>query len=140
MDGSREDEGPVFEKYDREVQMGGPSDVDGADEVVVWSPQYALEQKSMNANQIHPSVDGMDKHDLALVSYDIKDERKMKSLQLGMCDHPYCTTCPTCYGRKWNQRYSGATFVNLTKEPKMVLYSMLLLLCILNSLKPFVFG
>ncbi|XP_006478110.2 probable cyclic nucleotide-gated ion channel 20, chloroplastic isoform X3 [Citrus sinensis] len=44
-----------------------------------------------------PSFSGMDQNDWLDNRYEAKNEHLLRSGQLGMCNDPYCTTCPTYY-------------------------------------------
>ncbi|XP_015578129.1 probable cyclic nucleotide-gated ion channel 20, chloroplastic isoform X2 [Ricinus communis] len=47
-----------------------------------------------------PSFSKMDQHDWADDKYTGKNEHLLRSGQLGVCNDPYCTTCPTYYNFK----------------------------------------
>ncbi|PIN05892.1 Cyclic nucleotide-gated cation channel CNGA1-3 [Handroanthus impetiginosus] len=65
--------------------MSGPLFVNGNREFIFQPPQGDLRQ---------------------LDDYGGKNERLLKSGQLGMCNDPYCTTCPTVYKVKGRQKQS----------------------------------
>ncbi|KAL5748691.1 hypothetical protein ACOSQ2_025988 [Xanthoceras sorbifolium] len=50
-----------------------------------------------------PSFNGMDQNDWRDDSYAGKNEHLLRSGQLGMCNDPYCTICPTYYNFKGSQ-------------------------------------
>ncbi|KAL2243852.1 probable cyclic nucleotide-gated ion channel 20, chloroplastic isoform X1 [Sesamum indicum] len=92
------------------VQMSGPLYISRNHEVIFQPPQIPLEQ---NANEPkidrYPSIDGMDNNDWPLDNYEAKNDRLLKSGQLGMCNDPYCTTCPTYYNVKGRQKHSSTS-------------------------------
>ncbi|KAJ0104511.1 hypothetical protein Patl1_19486 [Pistacia atlantica] len=61
--------------------------------------------------ETYPSFSGMEQNDWSEDSYARKNEHLLRSGQLGMCNDPYCTTCPTFYnyqaGQAKHQKTSG---------------------------------
>lgn len=63
-----------------------------------------------------PSFNGMDEKDWPDKNYAGKNEHLLRSGQLGMCNDPYCTTCPTFYNVKAEQQeHSKASGIFDTK-------------------------
>ncbi|XP_043809170.1 probable cyclic nucleotide-gated ion channel 20, chloroplastic isoform X6 [Manihot esculenta] len=59
-----------------------------------------------------PSFNGMDQHDWTDDRYAGKNEHLLRSGQLGVCNDPYCTTCPTYYNFKpAQQKHSKASVI-----------------------------
>lgn len=86
------------------VQMSGPLYVSRANENVFLSTQGALGLKTSEpAIERYPSSNVMGQNDWIDNSYTGKNEHLLKSGQLGMCNDPYCTTCPTYY-KPYDQR------------------------------------
>ncbi|KDP45796.1 hypothetical protein JCGZ_17403 [Jatropha curcas] len=57
-----------------------------------------------------PSFNGMDQQDWTNDKYAGKNEHLLRSGQLGICNDPYCTTCPTYYNFKpVKQKHSKAS-------------------------------
>lgn len=50
-----------------------------------------------NKAERFPSFNGMDQNEWPDDRYEAKNEHLLRSGQLGMCNDPYCTTCPTYY-------------------------------------------
>ncbi|KAL7138779.1 hypothetical protein ABFS83_09G005400 [Erythranthe nasuta] len=76
------------------VPMSSPLYLTRNHEVIFEPPQLASEQKITDQElEIYPSIEG-------------KHGNLLKSGQLGMCNDPYCTTCPTYYNVKRRQKYS----------------------------------
>ncbi|XVE57208.1 hypothetical protein DITRI_Ditri04bG0073000 [Diplodiscus trichospermus] len=80
-------------------------------------PLYIKPETSFHLNQIaagrktveskaekFPSFNGMDEKDCSDNNYASKNEHLLRSGQLGMCNDPYCTTCPTYYNFKAEQQ------------------------------------
>ncbi|KAK4428166.1 putative cyclic nucleotide-gated ion channel 20, chloroplastic [Sesamum alatum] len=89
------------------VQMSGPLYTSRNHEVIFQPPQIPLEQNTDEPKlDRYPSTDAMDNNDWPLDNYEAKNDRLLKSGQLGMCNDPYCTTCPTYYNVKGRQRHS----------------------------------
>ncbi|XP_031263919.1 probable cyclic nucleotide-gated ion channel 20, chloroplastic [Pistacia vera] len=53
--------------------------------------------------ETYPSFSGMEQNDWSEDSYAKKNEHLLRSGQLGMCNDPYCTTCPTFYNYQAGQ-------------------------------------
>ncbi|KAL3835295.1 hypothetical protein ACJIZ3_010031 [Penstemon smallii] len=80
------------------VQMSGPLYINRNNEAVFQLPQSATEPKVES---------GMDNNDRPVdKDYVGKNENLLKSGQLGMCNDPYCTTCPMYYNVSGAQKYS----------------------------------
>lgn len=90
------------------VQMTGPLYANRNHEVVFQPPQSALLQQNTESKvERYPSsIDGMANIHWPSDDYGGKNEHLFKSGQLGMCNDPYCTTCPTYYNAKGRQKHS----------------------------------
>ncbi|XP_073141159.1 probable cyclic nucleotide-gated ion channel 20, chloroplastic [Henckelia pumila] len=90
------------------VQMTGPLYASRNHEVVFQPPQGALLQQNTESKvERYPSsIDGMANIHWSSDDYGGKNEHLLKSGQLGMCNDPYCTTCPTYYNAKGRQKHS----------------------------------
>ncbi|KAG8388504.1 hypothetical protein BUALT_Bualt02G0132500 [Buddleja alternifolia] len=89
------------------VQMSGPLYVNGNRDFVFQPPQGALGQKNTDPKlERYPSIDRVENNDWQMDDYYGKNEHLLKSGQLGMCNDPYCTTCPTYYNVKDRRKYS----------------------------------
>lgn len=86
------------------VQMSGPLYASRVKENVFLSSQGSLGQKTSEpAIERYPSSNVLGQNDWIDNSYTGKNEHLLKSGQLGMCNDPYCTTCPTYY-KPYDQR------------------------------------
>lgn len=86
------------------VQMSGPLYVSRVKENVFLSTQGALGHMTSEPTiERYPSSNVMGQNDWIDNSYTGKNEHLLKSGQLGMCNDPYCTTCPTYY-KPYDQR------------------------------------
>lgn len=86
------------------VQMSGPLYISHTNENVFQSTQGGLVHRASEPKvERYPSSNVMDQNDWVVNSYAGKNEHLLKSGQLGMCDDPYCTTCPTYY-KPYGQR------------------------------------
>ncbi|PIN25517.1 hypothetical protein CDL12_01745 [Handroanthus impetiginosus] len=85
------------------IQMSGPLYVSRNHEVIFQPPQIASELNTEPKVEKYPPGDGMDNDQW---HYEAKNEHLLKSGQQGMCNDPYCTTCPTYYNAKGRQKHS----------------------------------
>ncbi|KAK4488984.1 hypothetical protein RD792_004775 [Penstemon davidsonii] len=86
------------EKRTSLVQMSGPLYINRNNEAIFQLPQSTTEPKIES---------GMDNNDWPVDNdYVGKNENLLKSGQLGMCNDPYCTTCPIYYNVNGAQKYS----------------------------------
>ncbi|KAL0335830.1 UNVERIFIED_CONTAM: putative cyclic nucleotide-gated ion channel 20, chloroplastic, partial [Sesamum radiatum] len=89
------------------VQMSGPLYVNRNNEFVFQGPEGALRKKTPESKiERYPSIDRVENNDWPSSDYAGKNEHLLKSGQLGMCNDPYCTTCPTYYNVKGRQKHS----------------------------------
>ncbi|XWS60796.1 hypothetical protein CRYUN_Cryun07bG0068100 [Craigia yunnanensis] len=87
------------------IQMSGPLYISRKPENSFHLNQSAAGHKMVEfkAEKI-PSFNGMDEKDWTDNNYAAKNEHLLMSGQLGMCNDPYCTTCPTYYNSKAEQQ------------------------------------
>ncbi|KAK2664629.1 hypothetical protein Ddye_003203 [Dipteronia dyeriana] len=74
------------------IQMSGPLYVSRKPDDLFRPPQGVQPKPER-----FPSSNGMDQNDWHDDNYAGKNEHLLRSGQLGMCNDPYCTTCPTYY-------------------------------------------
>ncbi|KAK4402512.1 putative cyclic nucleotide-gated ion channel 20, chloroplastic [Sesamum angolense] len=87
--------------------MSGPLYVNRNHEFVFQGPEGALRKKTPESKiERYPSIDRVENNDWPSSDYAGKNEHLLKSGQLGMCNDPYCTTCPTYYNVKGRQKHS----------------------------------
>ncbi|XVF09363.1 hypothetical protein REPUB_Repub07fG0086200 [Reevesia pubescens] len=87
------------------IQMSGPLYVSRKPENYFYPNQSAAGHKTEESKaEKFPSFNGMDEKDWPDNNYASKNEHLLRSGQLGMCNDPYCTTCPTYYNFKAEQR------------------------------------
>lgn len=90
--------GPLTSDRPSFVQMSGPLYVRSKPEISYDdkrdSPGW---QDKLQLRDINSTSDGIIKNELVHNSYAEKNEHLLKSGQLGMCNDPYCTTCPSYY-------------------------------------------
>lgn len=93
------------------IQMSGPLYINSKSESL-FQPNHGgagrkkVEPKAENFQ----SFNGMDQNDRMDDKYAAKNEHLLRSGQLGMCNDPYCTTCPTFYNFKdVQQKHSKAS-------------------------------
>lgn len=93
-------------------QMSGPLYVSHKHDGIFRPAQAALRQKPIESKvERYPSMNGMDCKDRTYENYAGKNEHLLRSGQLGMCNDPYCTTCPTYYNFKAQQKNSRTSDV-----------------------------
>lgn len=94
------------------VQMSGPLYISRNRENN-FRPNQGVTSIQMPERKIetYPSFSGMEQNDWSEDNYARKNEHLLRSGQLGMCNDPYCTTCPTFYnyqaGQAKRQKTSG---------------------------------
>lgn len=92
------------------IQMSGPLYVNSKNENLFQPTQHAIERKITEPGlEKFPSFNGMDQNDWHNNNYAGKNEHLFRSGQLGMCNDPYCTTCPSYYSFKGQQKNSKAS-------------------------------
>lgn len=93
-------------------QMSGPLYVSHKHDGIFRPAQAASRQKPIESKvERYPSMNGMDCKDRTYENYAGKNEHLLRSGQLGMCNDPYCTTCPTYYNFKAQQKNSRTSDV-----------------------------
>lgn len=89
------------------VHMSGPLFISRNHEVIFQPPKLALEPTNADTElERYPSTDEISDNGWRLDSYEGKHGNLLKSGQLGLCNDPYCTTCPTFYNGKGRMRHS----------------------------------
>ncbi|XP_022726293.1 probable cyclic nucleotide-gated ion channel 20, chloroplastic isoform X6 [Durio zibethinus] len=87
------------------IQMSGPLYISRKPENSFYLNQNAAGRKMVESKaEKFPSFNGMDEKDWSDNNYVGKNEHLLRSGQLGMCNDPYCTTCPTYYNFKAEQQ------------------------------------
>lgn len=91
--------GPLMSQRTPFVAMSGPlSSNRRADNLVFRPSQVAKPQKEATPRiEKFPSISGMNQNDWADDNFGRKNDHLLRSGQLGMCNDPYCTTCPSYY-------------------------------------------
>ncbi|XP_057952112.1 probable cyclic nucleotide-gated ion channel 20, chloroplastic isoform X2 [Malania oleifera] len=83
------------------IQMSGPLYTGPTSENLTQPIQGAAGCKIVEPKmEKFPSLSKMDKNDWSDDNYVGQNEHLLRSGQLGMCNDPYCTTCPTYYNFK----------------------------------------
>ncbi|KAK2965626.1 hypothetical protein RJ640_001813 [Escallonia rubra] len=91
------------------VQMSGPLYPNRKQGNSFQPTQAVIRRKAAEPTvEDYPSVSGIDHNDWPGNSVG-KNEHLLRSGQLGMCNDPYCTTCPSYYNVKGQQKYSEAS-------------------------------
>ncbi|KAL8547797.1 hypothetical protein ACS0TY_007216 [Phlomoides rotata] len=85
------------------IQMSGPIYSNRNQEFIFQPPQKTAEPK---VERYPSSIDRTKNNDWAVDDYMGKNEHLLRSGQLGMCNDPYCTTCPMYYSVKGRQKPS----------------------------------
>lgn len=85
------------------IQMSGPMYSNRNQEFIFQPPQKTSEPK---VERYPSSIDRTKNDEWALDDYTGKNEHLLRSGQLGMCNDPYCTTCPMYYSVKGRTRPS----------------------------------
>lgn len=89
------------------IQMSGPLFTRHNHEVIFQPPEVAPEEIPVESKlERYTSSNGRDNDDWPLETFRTKNEHLLKSGQLGMCNDPYCTICPTYYNAKGNPKTS----------------------------------
>ncbi|KAK2965629.1 hypothetical protein RJ640_001816 [Escallonia rubra] len=91
------------------IQMSGPLYPNRKQGNSFQPTQAVIRRKAAEPTvEDYPSVSGIDHNDWPGNSVG-KNEHLLRSGQLGMCNDPYCTTCPSYYNVKGQQKYSEAS-------------------------------
>lgn len=100
------------------IQMSGPLYVNRKHDNLFRPAQTAIGRKATESTvEKYPSFNGMDQNDWPNNNYMGKNEHLLKSGQLGMCNDPYCLTCPTYYNFKGQQKNSKSSVMFDQKVP-----------------------
>ncbi|THG10055.1 hypothetical protein TEA_028126 [Camellia sinensis var. sinensis] len=104
------------------IQMSGPLYISRNHENLFRPTQGTIGRKTTEptVDKYH-SFKGMDQ-DGWPDNYPGKNEHLLKSGQLGVCNDPYCTTCPTYYDLKGRKNNSKSSVIF---DPKIVSFSMI---------------
>ncbi|GMJ02678.1 CYCLIC NUCLEOTIDE-GATED CHANNEL 20, cyclic nucleotide gated channel 20 [Hibiscus trionum] len=87
------------------TQMSGPLYINRRPENSFQLNQSTASRKTGEPKaEKFPSFNGMDEKDWSDNNYAGKNEHLLRSGQLGMCNDPYCTTCPTYYNFRLEQQ------------------------------------
>ncbi|KAK8503978.1 hypothetical protein V6N12_019145 [Hibiscus sabdariffa] len=87
------------------TQMSGPLYINRRPESSFQLNQSTASRKTGEPKaEKFPSFNGMDEKDWSDNNYAGKNEHLLRSGQLGMCNDPYCTTCPTYYNFRLEQQ------------------------------------
>ncbi|CAI9767400.1 unnamed protein product [Fraxinus pennsylvanica] len=103
------------------VQRSGPLYAGRRHVGTIQSTQGSSWQKNTEPKvEKYPSVNGRDQSDWPDGNYMGKNEHLLRSGQLGMCNDPYCTTCPTYYNFTGNQKNSRMSDIFDAKFRNMI--------------------
>ncbi|KAK9278892.1 hypothetical protein L1049_028473 [Liquidambar formosana] len=92
------------------IQMSGPIYVNRKPGNPFRPSEVVIGRKMVEPSaEEYPSFNGTDQNDWPNDNYAGKNEHLLKSGQLGICNDPYCTTCPTYYNFKEAQRKNSKT-------------------------------
>lgn len=98
------------EKQTPFAQMSGPLYAGRKNENVFRRTQGLLGNKTAGtAIERYPSLNGLDQNVRSDKDHAGKNDHLLKSGQLGMCNDPYCTTCPSYYRVKGPQAKSKSS-------------------------------
>ncbi|GFP88478.1 probable cyclic nucleotide-gated ion channel 20 chloroplastic [Phtheirospermum japonicum] len=99
------------------IQMSGPLYIARNNEAIFQPPQLALTEQKATEPKLegYPSFESTDNND-----YEGKNENLLKSGPLGMCNDPYCTTCPTYYDVKGRRKHSRTSEIFDAKFHNMI--------------------
>ncbi|WZY95236.1 hypothetical protein YC2023_067565 [Brassica napus] len=85
------------------VQMSGPlSSTRSSEPLFLPPPPTSTRDVSSSQPERHPSFAALE-HKNSEEEFVLKHAHLLRSGQLGMCNDPYCTTCPSYYNRKASQ-------------------------------------
>ncbi|CAN4087843.1 unnamed protein product [Withania somnifera] len=68
------------------------------------TPAAVVHKPTLPTTERYPSIGNAERNGWRNNDYSGKNEHLLKSGQLGMCNDPYCTTCPTYYHLKARQK------------------------------------
>ncbi|XP_060670804.1 probable cyclic nucleotide-gated ion channel 20, chloroplastic isoform X3 [Ziziphus jujuba] len=113
--------GPLRSQRTPFIPMSGPLNVRQPNNLLRPSRSVAVKKEAESRVEKIPATNGTDQNDWPNYSFAGKNEHLLRSGQLGMCNDPYCTTCPTHYyynGAK--QRYSKASGIFDSQDHKCI--------------------
>jgi cyclic nucleotide gated channel len=91
------------------VQMSGPLYINRNTENLFLAKHGVTTRKKVDSKpEKYPSLNGRDKNDWD-DNYTATNAHLMRSGQLGMCNDPYCTTCPSYYHSRASQQRHAKT-------------------------------
>lgn len=93
------------------MQTSGPLYANVQNDNCFQPTQGAVGSKAAKATlEKYPSVNGVLQIDWPHSNHVVTNENLLRSGQLGMCNDPYCTTCPTYFeGQKKNKTVSSVS-------------------------------
>ncbi|XP_024442249.2 probable cyclic nucleotide-gated ion channel 20, chloroplastic isoform X2 [Populus trichocarpa] len=104
------------------VQMSGPLYINRNTENLFLANHGVTARKKVEPKpEKYPSLNGMDKNDWD-DKYTATNAHLMRSGQLGMCNDPYCTTCPSYYHSRASQQRHAKTSSIFDSKFHSVLY------------------
>lgn len=104
--------GPLRSQRTPFIPMSGPLNVRQPNNLLQPSRSVAVKMEAESRAEKVPATNGMNQNDWPNYSFAGKNEHLLRSGQLGMCNDPYCTTCPTHYHYKGTlQRYPNASSI-----------------------------
>ncbi|XP_073261073.1 LOW QUALITY PROTEIN: probable cyclic nucleotide-gated ion channel 20, chloroplastic [Populus alba] len=104
------------------VEMSGPLYINRNTENVFLANHGVTARKMVERKpEKYPSLNGMDKNDWD-DKYTATNAHLMRSGQLGMCNDPYCTTCPSYYHSRASQQRHAKTSSIFDSKFHSVLY------------------
>ncbi|KAH6770523.1 cyclic nucleotide-binding transporter 1 [Perilla frutescens var. hirtella] len=105
------------------MKMSGPLYTSHNHEVIFQPPEVASEEKTTESKlETYTSINGRDNDGWQLTNYRTTNEHLLKSGQLGMCNDPYCTTCPMYYNAKGHLKYLRTSEIIDAKFHNMLYY------------------
>ncbi|XP_042060658.1 probable cyclic nucleotide-gated ion channel 20, chloroplastic isoform X2 [Salvia splendens] len=118
------------------TQMSSPLYANRNQEFVFQPPKGTLRQKATE-----PKLDGAANNDWSAENYGGMNEHLLKSGQLGMCNDPYCTTCPMYYNVKGRTKPSRKTEIFDAKDNKCIVlnWPMTTAMIVLRSMTDFIY-
>ncbi|PWA44372.1 cyclic nucleotide-binding transporter 1 [Artemisia annua] len=98
-----------FNKENRSVSISIPvsstESNSGAASHIGFSGSLCNDKKS-SKEPVEQELTGVYKHQWEKLDGEVKNEHLMRSGQLGLCNDPYCTTCPSAY------KYTGQLLIS----------------------------
>ncbi|PON42889.1 hypothetical protein TorRG33x02_334780 [Trema orientale] len=97
--------GPLRSQRTPFVPMSGPLYANHRTDNLLRPSQAITGQKEAEAKiENYPSINGINQNDWPDDNFARRNDHLLRSGQLGMCNDPYCTTCPSYYSYKVNPR------------------------------------